>query len=146
MNVASFQAISHPSQTAYMSLAKHHRVRCWNSILTTSTRGLAFSVDGEHVALSDAGGSLAIFDVAKGVPLHLVQFPPLVQATAIVWRSNSELFVGCTDGVVAALRLSSLRNNAVRVLCSLQGQLELMRPSSQTVKSLNGCQMILCPP
>lgn len=86
--------------------SKHHRVRCWGSTLTGFIQDLCFSKDGSLLAVSDSRGILVIFDLLRGRPMHLVQMPPLRQATALIWSSNDRLVVGDSEGGVILIDVS----------------------------------------
>lgn len=88
------------------TFSKHHRVRCWNSILTGFVRDMVFFEDGSLFAVSDSRGVLVILDILKGAPIHLLQLPPLLQISALSWCSPTRLVVGDTDGGVVFLDVS----------------------------------------
>lgn len=71
---------------------------------------MEFSPGGGFLAASDTVGLLVIFDIVKGIPAHLVQFPPLVHVSSLRWRNLDQLVIGCTDGVVAMLRFTRVRD------------------------------------
>lgn len=73
-------------------------------VLSGSINALSASSSGTLLAAADSKGSLVIINVSLGTAMHLGYFGPHSQVYCLAWASDTELFFGCSNGVVASLR------------------------------------------
>lgn len=76
-----------------------------SDLLADNVNAIEYSPDGKLLSAADVRGSLVTFDVTVGAAIHFGYLGPQTQIFCLVWSSNSELFFGCTNGVVASLQL-----------------------------------------
>lgn len=91
-------------------------------ILMDSINAMEFSPDGRLLSAADTRGCLVTFDLKLGTAVHVGFMGPRAQIFCLAWSTRHELFFGCTNGVVASIKLTKAGDEvgfAVRDRCAL---------------------------
>lgn len=94
-----------------LSLYQHVQ---WNEFHTSQIKLISISSEGTFIASAGDDGTVLIFDSATGRALHSTVFDGAMRPQKLVWIGETILVLGCLDGLVATLNITS-RGEKVRV-------------------------------
>ncbi|KAG8898348.1 hypothetical protein FRB99_007497 [Tulasnella sp. 403] len=74
-----------------------------DNVLVDNINAASFSPDGHFLSVADSRGVLVTVNATSMTTVHVGYLPPPYQVFAIAWASESELFFGSSNGVVASV-------------------------------------------
>lgn len=84
----------------------YQSVRHRDNLLGSAVAAISFSQCGSYLSISDSNGTIVLVHIKRGHVVYILQLSPLVQAVAMAWTKEEELFMALSDGVVASCRVS----------------------------------------